>query len=123
MKKVYLLNEQGQYIGEGVESFGISYVNKTEVAPDEKFLNGKYDVVWNGKEWTYTEIKEPEPEKPAPEPTEEELKAMEEEQKRMQEEYIKANAKELFPHFIEMLASSEEFKTLVKGAQDANKSV
>lgn len=125
MKKVYLLNEKGQYIGEGIESFGISYVNKTEVAPDEKFLDGDYDVIWNGKEWEYIKVKGIEEVTTYEEKqlTEEELKAIEEENKRMQVEWLKQQAKDLLPHFLELLKDSEEFKALLQGAKDADKSI
>ena len=122
-KKVYILNDKNQYIGEGIEAFGISYVNKTEVAPDSKFLNGDYDVVWNGKEWEYILVKTEEPKVFLPEPTEEEIKAYEEELKRMQIEQLKQQAKDLLPYMIELLATSKEFQALLKGAKDADKSI
>lgn len=102
-KKVYILNEQGKYVGEGIEAFGISYVNKTEVAPDSKFLNGDYDVVWNGKEWEYILVKTEEPEVFMPEPTEEEIKAQQEEIERQRIEHQKKQAKEQFPHLWELI--------------------
>ena len=122
-KKVYILNDKNQYIGEGIEAFGISYVNKTEVAPDSKFLNGDYDVVWNGKEWEYILVKTEEPKVFQPEPTEEEIKANEEELKRMRIEQFKKQAKDLLPYMIELLATSKEFQALLKGAKDADKSI
>lgn len=123
-KKVYLLSEEGKYAGEGIEHFGISYVNKTEVAPDPKFLNGDYDVIWNGKEWEYIRVKGIEEVKPfVPEPTPEELQKMEEEMKNKQAEWLKQQAKDLLPYMIELLASSKEFQALLKGAKDADKSI
>lgn len=101
-KKVYILNEQGKYVGEGIEAFGISYVNKTEVAPDSKFLNGDYDVVWNGKEWEYILVKTEEPKVFIPEPTEEEIKAQQEELERQIIEHRKKQAQEQFPYLWEL---------------------
>lgn len=101
-KKVYILNEQGKYVGEGIEAFGISYVNKTEVAPDSKFLNGDYDVVWNGKEWEYILVKTEEPKVFIPEPTEEEIKAQQEELERQRIEWEKKQAQEQFPYLWEL---------------------
>lgn len=124
-KKVYILNEQGKYVGEGIEDFGISYVHKTEEAPDPKFLNGDYDVIWNGKEWEYIKVKGIEEATTYEEkqPTEEELKAIEEENKRLQVERLKQQAKELLPYMLELLKDSEEFKALLQGAKDADKSI
>lgn len=123
-KKVYILSEEGKYVGEGIEDFGIYYVNKTEVAPDPKLLNGDYDVIWNGKEWEYIKVKGIEEAKPfVPEPTPEELQKMEEENKKRQEEWLKQQARELLPHMIELLATSKEFQALLKGAKDADKSI
>lgn len=123
-KKVYLLNEEGRYVGEGIEHFGISYVNKTEVAPDQNFLNGDYDVIWNGKEWEYIKVKGIEEATTYEEKlTEEELKAIEEENKRLQVEWLKQQAKDLLPYMVELLATSEEFKALLQGAKDADKSI
>lgn len=124
-KKVYILNEQGKYVGEGIEAFGISYVNKTEVEPDSKFLNGDYDVVWNGKEWEYIKVKGIEEVTTYEEKqlTEEELKAIEEEKKRLRVEHLKSQAKDLLPHLVELFKSSEEFKALLQGAKDADKSI
>ena len=101
-KKVYILNEQGKYVGEGIEAFGISYVNKTEVAPDSKFLNGDYDVIWNGKEWEYILVKTEEPEVFISEPTEEEIKAQQEELERQRIEWKKEQAQEQFPYLWEL---------------------
>lgn len=123
-KKVYILNEQGKYVGEGIEAFGISYVNKTEVEPDSKFLNGDYDVIWNGKEWEYIKVKGIEEATTYEEKlTEEEIKAYEEELKRLQVEQLKQRAKDLLPHLVELFKSSEEFKALLQGAKDADKSI
>lgn len=102
-KKVYILNEQGKYVGEGIEAFGISYVNKTEVEPDSKFLNGDYDVVWNGKEWEYILVKTEEPKVFIPEPTEEEIKAQQQEIEKQRIELLKKRAKEQFPHLWELI--------------------
>lgn len=98
MKKVYLLNDKNQYIGEGIEDFGISYVHKSEVAPDPEFLNGDYDVVWNGKEWEYILIKTEEPAVLLPEPTEEELEAQRVEMEKQRQEFLAQQAQDLFPH-------------------------
>lgn len=102
-KKVYILNEQGKYVGEGIEDFGISYVNKTEVAPDSKFLNGEYDVVWNGTEWEYIILKTEEPTTLIPEPTEEELAAQQAEMEKQRQEWLKQQAEELFPYIWEVV--------------------
>lgn len=103
-KKVYILNDKNQYIGEGIEAFGISYVNKTEVAPDSKFLNGDYDVVWNGKEWEYIKVKGLENPQTLDtlEPTPEELKKMEEEREKQREEHLRKRAKEIYPYLKEL---------------------
>lgn len=125
MRKVaYILNDENHYIGEGIEDFGISYVNKTYTAPDKNFLNGDYDVIWNGKEWEYIKVKGIEEAKPfVPEPTPEELQKMEEENERLRQEWLKQQAKDLLPHLVELLKSSEEFKALLQGAKDADKSI
>lgn len=102
-KKVYLLNEQNHYIGEGIEDFGISYVNKTEVAPKQEYLNGEYDVVWNGEEWVYILIPKPEPESEVPELTEEEIKAQELEFEKQRLEELKKFVEEQFPHIWELV--------------------
>lgn len=123
-KTVYILNEQGQYMGEAIEEFGISYVYKTEVAPDPKFLNGDYDVIWNGTEWEYIEVNEIEVDESfIPEPTEEEIKAMEAEAEKQRQEILKQQAKDLLPHIIELLATSEDFQALLQGAKDADKPI
>lgn len=124
-KKVYILDEENRYAGEAIEDFGISYVNKTEVAPDPDFLNGDFEVVWNGKEWEYIKVKGVEELTTHEEnqPTEEELKAIEEENKRIHTEFLKLQAQELLPHLVELLKSSEEFKALLQGAKDADKSI
>lgn len=96
-KKVYILNEQGKYVGEGIEDFGISYINKTEIAPEQKFLNGEYDVVWNGSEWEYILLKTEEPTTLILEPTEEELEAQRVEMEKHRQEWLKQQATELFP--------------------------
>lgn len=124
MRKVaYILNDENKYIGEGIEDFGISYVNKTYTAPDKNFLNGDYDVVWNGKEWEYILVKTEEPKVFLPEPTEEEIKAQQEELERQRIEHKKKQAKDLLPYMIELLATSKEFQALLKGAKDADKSI
>lgn len=112
MRKVaYILNDENKYIGEGIEDFGISYVNKTYTAPDKNFLNGYYDVVWNGKEWEYIKVKGIEEAKPfVPEPTEEEIKAMEAEAERQRQEYLKQQAKDLFPYIMELIKASKKAK-------------
>ena len=113
-KKVYILNEQNQYIGEGIEAFGISYVNKTEVAPDSKFLNGDYDVIWNGKEWEYILVKTEEPEVFIPEPTEEEIKAQQEELERQRIEQKKKEAQEQFPYLWELFENKLQELGVIK---------
>lgn len=112
MRKVaYILNDENKYIGEGIEDFGISYVNKTYTAPDKNFLNGDYDVVWNGKEWEYIKVKGIEESKPfVPEPTEEEIKAMEAENERLRQEWLKQQAKDLFPYIMELIKASKKAK-------------
>lgn len=100
MKKVYLLNDKNQYIGEGIEDFGITYVHKSEVAPEQKFLNGDYDVVWNGEEWEYILIKTEDSStlEIIPEPTEEELEAQRVEMEKQRQEFLAQQAQDLFPH-------------------------
>lgn len=112
MRKVaYILNDENKYIGEGIEDFGISYVNKTYTAPDKNFLNGDYDVVWNGKEWEYIKVKGIEEAKPfVPEPTEEEIKAMEAENERLRQEWLRQQAKDLFPYIMELIKASKKAK-------------
>lgn len=104
-KVAYILNDENKYIGEGIEDFGISYVNKTYTAPDKNFLNGDYDVVWNGKEWEYIKVKGVEEVKTfdTPEPTEEEIKAMEAENERLRQEWLKQQANDIFPHIWELV--------------------
>lgn len=58
MKKVYLFDDLGNYTGEAVEEFGITYVNKTEMCPDPEFLNGKFIVKWDGETWNYLDVVE-----------------------------------------------------------------